>query len=172
MPNARLVTAQRAQRANRWSASIAQPTFAAEPAAGTTPSPRWWACKANMRLGWKPCRQNYETAPSLNRCRWCAISILPSFRRSNRRVVSVGIEQRDGPDWKDGATITRGRVCADTSVATEPRVDAGMKELNEMTIGRTDDPKNPPLATAFKAASLFGCGSRNPSGPAAMAPRR
>ncbi len=34
--------------------------------------------------------------------------------------------------------------------ATEPRVDAGMKELNEMTIGRTDDPENPFGAQAFK----------------------
>ena len=47
-----------------------------------------------------------------------------------------------------------------------------MKELNEMTIGRTDDPENPFLATAVKAASLFGSGSRNPSGPAAMLPRQ
>ena len=47
-----------------------------------------------------------------------------------------------------------------------------MKELNEMTIGRTDDPENPFRATAFKAASLFGTGSRTPSGPAVMAPRQ
>jgi hypothetical protein len=31
------------------------------------------------------------------------------------------------------------------------RVDAGMKELYEMTIGRTDDPENPLRATAFKS---------------------
>ena len=43
-----------------------------------------------------------------------------------------------------------------------------MKELNEMTIGRTDDPENPLVATAFEAASLFGTGSRTPSGPAVM----
>ena len=41
-----------------------------------------------------------------------------------------------------------------------------------MTIGRTDDPENPLRATAFKAASLFGTGSRTPSGPAVMAPRQ
>jgi hypothetical protein len=51
-------------------------------------------------------------------------------------------------------------------------VDAGVKELNEMTIGRTDDPENPSRATAFEAASLFGAGSRIPSGPAAMLPRQ
>jgi hypothetical protein len=43
-----------------------------------------------------------------------------------------------------------------------------MKELNEMTIGRTDDPENPWVAPAIEAASVFGSGSRNPSGPAVM----
>src|SRR5271157_5279069 len=52
--------------------------------------------------------------------------------------------------------------------AANPRVDAGVKELNEMTIGRTEDPENPSLAPAFVAASLFGAGPRNPSGPADM----
>src|SRR3954451_9344525 len=41
-----------------------------------------------------------------------------------------------------------------------------------MTIRRTDDPENPFLALACKAAALFGAGSRNPSGPAAMLPRQ
>ena len=41
-----------------------------------------------------------------------------------------------------------------------------------MTIGRTDDPENPSGATAFEAASLFGAGSRIPSGPAAKLPRQ
>ena len=45
-----------------------------------------------------------------------------------------------------------------------------MKELNEMTIGRTDDPENPISVPAFEAAKLFGAGSRNPSGPADMVP--
>jgi hypothetical protein len=44
--------------------------------------------------------------------------------------------------------------------------------LNEMTIGRTDDPENPFRAPAFEAAVLLGAGSRIPSGPADMAPRR
>ena len=47
-----------------------------------------------------------------------------------------------------------------------------MKELNEMTIGRTDDPENPFRVPAFEAAGLFGAGSRNPSGPADMVPRQ
>ena len=44
--------------------------------------------------------------------------------------------------------------------------------LNEMTIGRTDDPENPSRATAFKAAGMFGTGSRVPSGPAVIQPRQ
>jgi hypothetical protein len=51
-------------------------------------------------------------------------------------------------------------------------VGAGVKELNEMTIGRTDDPENPISVPAFEAAKLFGTGSRTPSGPADMAPRQ
>ena len=47
-----------------------------------------------------------------------------------------------------------------------------MKELNEMTTGRTDDPENPLVASAFKAVSMFGTGARNPSGPAVMMPRQ
>ena len=41
-----------------------------------------------------------------------------------------------------------------------------------MTIGRTDDPENPLTPLAVEAAKLFGAGSRNPSGPADMMPRR
>jgi hypothetical protein len=47
-----------------------------------------------------------------------------------------------------------------------------VKELNEMTIGRTDDPENPISVPAFEAAKLFGAGSRNPSGPADLVPRQ
>jgi hypothetical protein len=47
-----------------------------------------------------------------------------------------------------------------------------MKELNEMTIGRTDDPENPLSVPAFEVAKLFGAGSRIPSGPADMVPRQ
>jgi hypothetical protein len=43
-----------------------------------------------------------------------------------------------------------------------------VKELNEMTIGRTDDPENPFRAPALEAAVLLGAGSRTPSGPADM----
>ena len=38
-----------------------------------------------------------------------------------------------------------------------------------MLIGRTDDPQNPRRVAALEADSPFGCGSRNPSGPAACA---
>src|SRR5271166_6215205 len=71
-----------------------------------------------------------------------------------------------------GVTMTRVTADRQQPVTPEPRVDAGVKELNEMTIGRTDDPGNPLVATACEAASVFGTGSRTPSGPAAMAPRR
>jgi hypothetical protein len=57
-------------------------------------------------------------------------------------------------------------------LSPEACVDAGVKELNEMTIGRTDDPENPISVPAFEAAKLFGAGSRIPSGPADMVPRR
>src|SRR5208282_4210569 len=70
------------------------------------------------------------------------------------------------------ATMTRVTADRQQPVTPEPRVDAGVKELNEMTIGRTDDPENPRVATACEAASMFGTGSRTPSGPAVMAPRR
>lgn len=49
---------------------------------------------------------------------------------------------------------------------------AGVEELNEMTIGRTDDPGNPSHAPAVQAALVFASGSRNPSGPAASVPRQ
>ena len=42
---------------------------------------------------------------------------------------------------------------------------AGMKKLNEMSIGRTDDPENPFRGTSFEAASLPVVESQTPSGP-------
>jgi hypothetical protein len=60
----------------------------------------------------------------------------------------------------------------DPAASAGAGVDAGVEELNEMTIGRTDDPKNPPDSPAFEAATLFGIGSRTPSGPADIVPRQ
>jgi hypothetical protein len=37
-----------------------------------------------------------------------------------------------------------------------PRVDAGVKELNEMTIGRTDDPENPLKPRLSKSLDCLG----------------
>jgi len=68
--------------------------------------------------------------------------------------------------------MTRATAGRQSSKTARTRVDAGVKELNEMTIGRTDDPENPFVAQAFKAASVFGLGSRTPSGPAAVLPRQ
>src|ERR1700723_3242187 len=73
------------------------------------------------------------------------------------------------PAWVAMTRVTRTGVRRSPS---EARVDAGVKELNEMTIGRTDDPENPISVPAFEAAKLFGTGSRTPSGPADMAPRQ
>ena len=53
-------------------------------------------------------------------------------------------------------TMTRGAAAGISWWPPEPRVDAGMKELNEMTIGRTDDPENPFGAPAFEAADCLG----------------
>ena len=50
-----------------------------------------------------------------------------------------------------GHDDVRGGLSACRSTA-EPRVDARVKELNEMTIGRTDDPENPLRTVAFEAA--------------------
>jgi hypothetical protein len=68
--------------------------------------------------------------------------------------------------------MTRGAAGQHRPVTAALCVDAGVQELNEMTIGRSDDPENPFRAAAFEAASLFGAGSRTPSGPADMAPRQ
>jgi hypothetical protein len=62
-------------------------------------------------------------------------------------------------------TMTRVTGAGACRLPTDAHVDAGMKELNEMTIGRTEDPENPLVAPAFKAAFVFGTGSRNPSWP-------
>jgi hypothetical protein len=48
--------------------------------------------------------------------------------------------------------MTRGKAERQPSDTTRTRVDAGVKELNEMTIGRTDDPEIPLPAQAFEAA--------------------
>jgi len=69
-------------------------------------------------------------------------------------------------------TMTRVTGAGACRLPPDARVDAGMKELNEMTIGRTDDPENPISVPAFEAAKLFGTGSRTPSGPADMVPRQ
>jgi len=52
--------------------------------------------------------------------------------------------------------MTPSRPTGITRRLPEPCVDAGVKELNVMTIGRTDDPENPLVATAFEVAAAFG----------------
>src|SRR5262245_34515911 len=53
------------------------------------------------------------------------------------------------------AITARGSKRDNRPKAAGARVGAGVKELNEMTIGRTDDPENPRVATALEAASMF-----------------
>jgi hypothetical protein len=73
------------------------------------------------------------------------------------------------PVW---VAMTRVAGAGVRQLPPEARVDAGVEELNEMTIGRTDDSENPISVPALEAAKLFGTGSRTPSGPADMAPRQ
>jgi hypothetical protein len=71
-----------------------------------------------------------------------------------------------------GHDDARGGLPVPTDDRQSRALVAGVKEQNEMTIGRTDDPENPFGATAIKAAFVFGAGSRTPSGPAVMVPRQ
>jgi len=71
--------------------------------------------------------------------------------------------------WVTMTRVVEAGICRSSPEAC---VDAGMKELNEMTIGRADDPENPFSVPAFEAAKLFGAGSRIPSGPADIVPRQ
>ena len=100
-----------------------------------------WSCRSNTPTGWTRCRTTNRTVRSRRPCGRLSNSICPSSRRSSRHGASAVTEQRDGPTaW---VTMTRGAGCRHRRSPPEPRVDAGMKELNEMTIGRTDDPENP-----------------------------
>jgi hypothetical protein len=47
--------------------------------------------------------------------------------------------------------MTRGKAERQPPNTAQTRVDAGVKELNEMTIGRTDDPEIPLPAKAFRS---------------------
>jgi hypothetical protein len=58
--------------------------------------------------------------------------------------------------------MTRAAGAGVRGLSPEACIDAGVKELNEITIGRTDDPENPIGVPAFEAAKLFGGGSRIP----------
>ena len=79
-------------------------------------------------------------------------------------------EPRDGPLGMGHDDARNGKAA--TAKPSRPRADAGVEELSEMTIGRTDDPGNPQLATAGQPGRVIvWAGSRNPSGPAAMSPR-
>ena len=83
------------------------------------------------------------------------------------------IDQLDSPTGQTGkGDEDAWRVIGHSRSPPEPRVEAGVQELTEMTIGRTDDPENPLEPVALEAAGLFGTGSRTPSGPAVIVPRQ
>jgi hypothetical protein len=67
-----------------------------------------------------------------------------------------------------GHDDARGASPASAGESRERALVPGVKELNEMTIGRTDDPEIPFRVSAFEAVGLFGTGSRTPSGPAVI----
>jgi hypothetical protein len=105
------------------------------------------ACQSRVRAGWRSGG-------------WCPV----------RPACVAATEPRDGPlgMGHDGAR----EGTAATAKPIRPRGDAGVEVLSEMTIGRTDDPGNPQLATAGQPGRVIvWAGSRNPSGPAAMLPR-
>jgi hypothetical protein len=95
----------------------------------------------------------------------------PPVYRRNQGTASATIGQRDGPNWH-GASMARVPSDRHSGWTLEPRVDGGVKEHNEMTIGSTDDPENPVGAQAFEAVEVFESGSRSPSGPAVIVPCR
>src|SRR6202046_1676580 len=90
---------------------------------------------------------------------WARLAKVPTDRLRSAGMPAEGAMTRVTADWHQ-------------LVEPEPRVDAKVKELSEMTIGRTDDPENPFRVSAFEAAGLFGIGSRTSSGPAVMMPRQ
>jgi hypothetical protein len=78
---------------------------------------------------------------------------------------------------------SRSQRSNDTTVATKGGYDharrrpkraviPGVKELNEITTGQTDDPENLLVAPACNVESVFGVGSRTPSGPVVMPPHQ
>jgi hypothetical protein len=128
--------------------------------AGATRLPRSPPCRPSTVLGWRPYQPTCKRAPLRRRCRQSAISTSASCRQSNRRAALA----RTGT----GPRTTCARTARCSPHTVQARVDAGVTERNEMTIGRTEDPENPCGATARQAASVFGTGSRIPSGPAVM----
>jgi hypothetical protein len=95
-----------------------------------------------------------------------------AMRQGTPVATSVGPVAAEQPQYCDGSAAQgRGAAASISRWPLEPGVDAGVKELNEMTIGRTDDPENLFGAPAFEAVEVFGFGSPIPSGPAVMEPR-
>jgi hypothetical protein len=76
--------------------------------------------------------------------------------RSPTARLRWGVNNQIGQSaWVAMARETVERQPANTA---GPRVDAGLEELSEMTIGRTDDPENPILATAGQPGRVIAWG--------------
>ena len=103
-----------------------------------------------MAPGWTHCPTISGTVPWPRPWERSSTSISLSFRRSSRRAASAVIEQRDGPTGIGHDDAWKGSRYQPAPI--EPRVDAGVKVLTEMTIGRTDDPENPSQPVALEVA--------------------
>ena len=102
-------------------------------------------CKPSTPFGWRACPSTCRRAPPRRRS---AISISASCRRPNRHAASAGIEHEMARTGTGSRTTREGGTARSIPLQ---RVDAGVKERNEMTIGRTDNPENPIRVTASRS---------------------
>src|SRR3954463_5334913 len=132
-------------------------------------SPHSPPCKPTTPLGWRACRSTCRRVPPRRLCRRSSNSTLANYRRSTRLAASAATEQRDGPHRHRVTSNARGRQARSIPL---PRVDAGVKERNEMTIGRTDDPENPVSVTASRSRRTVWDWIANPIWASGHAPRQ
>ncbi len=102
--------------------------------------------------------------------------LLQLLERRPRKIAAIALANKiAGVVW---AMMARGDVyrrqpaAAGSSLNHEP-VPRRQEQQEKMAIGRTDEwRQSSPGQRHIDAADLFGCHSRNPSGPAAMTPRQ
>ena len=97
--------------------------------------------------GGSTARQGRRAAPpaSCERCAARRPCLAVDYLDKPARLRSGLNNQMAQSAW---VAMTRETVGRQSAQPPGPRVDAGEQELSEMTIGRTDDPENPLLATA------------------------